>query len=102
MSRLKGGAERLTSSARDRAWRFRRVRFWIEFLIASAALILGLVTLVWRDWIEAVFGVDPDNHSGAVEWLVVAGLLVVAAVVGTAARFEWRRLQLAPGQSPAA
>ena len=89
-------------SARDRAWRARRGPFWIESLIAGASLFLGLMTLVWRDWIEGVFGVDPDNHSGAVEWLVVAGLLVVAAVVGAAAHFEWRQLQLALGESPAA
>jgi uncharacterized membrane protein YcjF (UPF0283 family) len=76
--------------------RVRRARFWTESLIAGAALVLGLMTLVWRDWIEAVFGVDPDNHSGALEWLVVAGLLVVAAVMGTVARVEWRRLQPAP------
>jgi hypothetical protein len=77
----------------------RRVRFWIEASIAGAALFLGLLTLVWRDWIEAVFGVDPDNHSGALEWLLVAGLLVVAAVVGIVARFEWRRLQLVSTRS---
>jgi hypothetical protein len=102
MSRLSGAAERPTSSAQDRAWRVRRVRFWIESLIAGAGLILGLVTSVWQDWIEGVFGVDPDYHSGATEWLVVAGLLVVAAVMGAAARFDWRRLHLAPGQIPAA
>jgi hypothetical protein len=100
MSRPRDAAEHLKSSSRIRTWRVRRVRFWIESLVAGASLILGLVTLVWQDWIEGVFRVDPDNHSGAVEWLVVAGLLVVAAVVGTVARFEWRQLQLASVKAP--
>jgi hypothetical protein len=101
MNRLSDALEYVKSSARGRAWRVRRVRFWIESLIAVASLILGLVTLVRRDWIEGVFGVDPDNRSGTVEWLVVAGLLV-AAGVGTAARFEWRQLQLASFKAPPA
>ena len=84
------------------AARIRRVRFWIESFIAGASLILGLVTLLWRDWIEFVFGFDPDNHSGALEWVVVAGLLVVAAAMGTVARSEWRQLPPASAQSPAA
>jgi hypothetical protein len=90
MSDRKGAADRPSLSARDRA---RRVRFWIELVIAGAATLLGLLTLVWPDWIEGVFGVDPDNHSGDLEWLVVVALLVVAAVMAGAARFEWRRLQ---------
>jgi hypothetical protein len=84
------------------AVRIRRFRFWIESFTAGASLILGLVTSVWRDWIEAVSGFDPDSHSGALEWFVVAGLLVVAAAAGTAARSEWRQLQSASAQSPAA
>ena len=85
-----GAADRPSLSARDRA---RRLRFRIELVIAGAATLLGLLTLVWPDWIEGVFGVDPDSHSGDLEWLVVVALLGVAAVMTGAARFEWRRLQ---------
>lgn len=69
----------------------RRARFWFEFALSVASGFLGLVTLVWRDWIEAVFRLDPDRHSGALEWLIVLGLLLTAAVAGTAARVEWGR-----------
>ena len=64
---------------------------WVEAVAACAAAVLGLVTLFWRDWIEAVFGVDPDHGNGSAEWLAVAGLLALAAVLIVSARFEWRR-----------
>jgi hypothetical protein len=53
--------------------------------------MLGLVTLVWGDWIELVFGVDPDHSSGALEWLIVLGLLLTASITGALARAEWGR-----------
>jgi hypothetical protein len=90
MSDRNGAADRPSLSARNRG---RRIRFWIELVIAGAATLLGMLTLVWPDWIEGVFGVDPDNYSGDLEWLVVVALFVVAAVMAGAARFEWRRLQ---------
>jgi|SRR3954462_4934090 hypothetical protein len=86
--------------AHDRAWKARRLRFWAESSIAGAALCLALLTLVWRDWIEEIFGVDPDNHSGALEWFIVVGLLLVAAALAVTARVEWRRLRPALGQGP--
>src|SRR2546423_929222 len=41
-----------------------RTRFWIEAGLASLTTLLLLLTLVRRDWIEAMFGIDPDNYSG--------------------------------------
>jgi hypothetical protein len=100
MNELNGDAGR-HSSAHDhaRAWGTRRLRFWIESSVAGTSLLLALLTLVWRDWIEAIFGVEPDNHSGEFEWLIVAVLLVVAVAMAITAHFEWRRLKLAVAQS---
>jgi hypothetical protein len=70
--------------------RLRR-RFYVETVIGGVAGVLGVLTVFWRDWIEALTGFDPDNHDGSVEWLIVAGLLVVAVVLGALARVEWRR-----------
>ncbi|MGC4875716.1 ABC transporter permease [Micromonospora sp. DT43] len=71
-----------------------RTRFWVE--VASAALfaVLFVLTLLWKDWLEA-FGFEPDNHDGTVEWLMVAGLFVLSALFAVSARFEWRRTALA-------
>ncbi|HEX7581452.1 MAG TPA: hypothetical protein VF321_00070 [Gaiellaceae bacterium] len=68
-----------------------RTRFWIESALAGASAFLFALTLVWKDWIEAIFGVDPDHSSGAIEWAIVAALLVVTLVATLLARAERRR-----------
>ena len=70
----------------------RRVMFAVEFLLACGAVVLAAITAIWRDWIEIVFGIDPDNHSGTLEWVIVGFCLTVAVVSGAAARAQWRRL----------
>ena len=65
-----------------------RVRLELGLAIASAAL--AVVTLISREWIELVFGVDPDNGSGSLEWLIVALLLALSIAMYTIARWERR------------
>ncbi|HEY1366956.1 MAG TPA: hypothetical protein VGF23_07585 [Gaiellaceae bacterium] len=67
-----------------------RPRFWSEVVLASASGFLFVLTLFWKDWLEA-FGWDPDGGNGAVEWLIAAALLAAAFVFGALARREWRR-----------
>jgi hypothetical protein len=68
-----------------------RRRFWLEAGMATVTSILFVITLVQRDWIEIVFGVDPDNRNGTLEWLIVGVLLVVTITLFTLACYEWRR-----------
>jgi hypothetical protein len=63
-----------------------RVRFWLEAALASLCGFLAMLTLFWRDWIEAISGLDPDRHNGSFEWAIVAGLFLVSLVLGVAAR----------------
>ena len=79
------------------ARRLNRIR--IESAIALLATFLGLLTLVWTDWIEVVFRVDPDGHSGAAEAGVVLGLFAVALLLGSVAGFERHRARAATAQS---
>ncbi len=72
-----------------------RWRFWLEIGMAIVTSILFVITLVQRDWIEVVFGVDPDSRMGTLEWLIVAALLVVTITLFTLASYEWRRAQVA-------
>ena len=71
------------------------VRFWVEAVLSGAFLVLMIVTLISREWIELLFGVDPDNGSGALEWALVIALGVAALVSGLLARADWRRAQTA-------
>lgn len=64
----------------------------LETAVAAVTGLLGILTIFWHDWIEALTGWDPDQHNGAAEWLIVAGLLVVAVAMGIAARRHWRLL----------
>ena len=68
-----------------------RRRYWFELGLAVLAGALALLTLVNREWIEVVFGVDPDQGSGALEWGIVFALAGVAVVSAVAARAERRR-----------
>ena len=72
-----------------------RRRFWIEAGTATVTSVLFLITLVQGDWIEIVFGVDPDNRNGTLEWLIVGVLLVVTITLFTLASYEWRRARAA-------
>jgi hypothetical protein len=75
-----------------------RKRFWLEAALATITSILFVITLFWKDWIEIVFGVDPDLGNGLLEWSIVGTLLVVTIVLLVLTRYEWRRIRIAPGQ----
>lgn len=68
-----------------------RVRFWAESVLGGLSAVLCAVTVLWRDWIEVAFRVDPDAGSGALEWAIVLALAVAAIAAGALARAEWRR-----------
>jgi hypothetical protein len=68
-----------------------RIWFYAETILGFLSAALFVYTLFTRDWIEALFNVDPDQGQGWVEWSIVGGLLVLAFVCGYLARREWRR-----------
>jgi len=74
-----------------------RLRMWLETILASTTGVLFLITLVWRDWIERVFGIEPDGGNGSLEWLIVGGLLVATITLFVLARVEWQRSRTAMG-----
>jgi DMSO/TMAO reductase YedYZ heme-binding membrane subunit len=71
-----------------------RRRFWLESVLGSFTSVLAVITIFWHDWIETIFGVDPDKGSGTAEWLVVLALLTITSALAAAARVEWRRARL--------
>ena len=68
-----------------------RPRFWVNSFLAALSGLLCLITPIWPDWIEFISGWDPDQHSGTVEWLIAAALLIISTVMIALARTEWRR-----------
>lgn len=66
------------------------LRVGLEAAITLFAGALGVLTLVWRDWIEFLTGRDPDHHNGDAEWLVVAVLLAIAVAMGTVSLRHWK------------
>jgi uncharacterized membrane protein YidH (DUF202 family) len=63
---------------------------WLETALAALSACLFLVTLVWHEWIEAVFGVDPDHGDGSIEFVITLVLLGFAITASLVARTEWR------------
>lgn len=68
----------------------------LEMTVALCAGVLGILTIFWHDWIEALTGWDPDHDNGSLEWIVVVGLLAVAITMGLVARRHWRLLAAVP------
>src|SRR5262245_11048677 len=73
-----------------------RRRFWLEATVAVASVATLVVTVAWHDWIEIVFGVDPDDGNGSLEWLVVASIVISGLTSSALARREWGRTQAGP------
>ena len=70
-----------------------RTRFWLELVCGLLSAALLVVTLITREWIELIFGVDPDHGSGTLELAIAYGLLSVSIVSGVLAVHELRRAQ---------
>jgi len=69
-------------------------RVWLESICGSITGILAILTLFWPQWIEAVFGIDPDGGNGSAEWLTVGILLIATVLLAVNAHFVWRRTRL--------
>lgn len=68
--------------------------FWVESVLASFTGFLAVLTLVWPDWIEGVFGLDPDHNNGFFEWGLVIGCALLTVLFAALARRAWRRAPL--------
>lgn len=70
--------------------------FWVEAVLAFLTLSLGMLTLFWDDWIEGIFGFDPDQSDGSFERGLVIALFVATVLLGALAARSWRKATLAP------
>ena len=51
----------------------------------------GLLALVTLTFLEIILGVDPDNHDGSLEWIIVVACLCIAVIFAVLARQQWRK-----------
>ena len=70
-----------------------RRRFWVEAFSGILGGILGLITVVWPDWIELLSDWDPDQHDASVDWMVAGGFLAFAAAMAIMATIELRTVR---------
>ena len=67
------------------------VRFRLEVALAVIGAALFALTLVFPEWIEELTGIEPDNGSGAAEFVVAGIFLLTAVVSGVMARRTYLR-----------
>jgi hypothetical protein len=71
--------------------RHPRRRFWIESAILVLSVASLAATLIDKEWIEALTGLDPDAGSGALEWGLTLAFAAAALLSASLAWLEWRR-----------
>ena len=71
------------------------LRARIEVVLAAILGMATILTAVWPDWIEGLFGFDPDGGNGTTEWWIVVVLSVATIAVAALARRDLRDLRVA-------
>ncbi|HKR70579.1 MAG TPA: hypothetical protein VJT16_17195 [Streptosporangiaceae bacterium] len=66
------------------------LRARIEVVLAAVLGIATILTAVWPDWIEELFGFDPDGGNGTIEWWIVVAFAVATVAVAALARRDLR------------
>ena len=72
-----------------------RFLYWIEVGAALLSAFLAVLSVLWKDWIELLFDVDPDNGSGALEFGLALAFAAVALILSLVARRQ-HRVHLSP------
>ena len=69
------------------------IRWRLELALASFFLILAVLTAATPNWIEVIFHVDPDAGNGSLEWALVVGFGVFAAIATMMGRRHYVAMQ---------
>jgi hypothetical protein len=69
-------------------------RRWFSGALAVISAALLMLTLTWPQWIEGIFGVEPDSGDGSFELMVVLGLAALAVASSAEVIAGWRRARL--------
>ena len=66
------------------------LRARIEIVLSALLGAATILTAVWPDWIEGLFGVSPDGGNGSAEWWIVAVLAAITVATAALARRDLR------------
>jgi hypothetical protein len=66
------------------------LRARIEIVLAAILGLATILTAVWPNWIEGLFGFDPDGGNGTTEWWIVVVLAVTTIAVAALASHDLR------------
>jgi hypothetical protein len=66
-------------------------RLWVELALAVISALLTVLTVAWPDWIEGLFGVNPDAGSGSSEWGITLAFFVATVALAALTGRTWRR-----------
>lgn len=64
-------------------------RGWIEGGLAALTAAMALLTIAWPEWIEGIFGIEPDGGNSAREWAFVAASGLAALTLSLLGRADW-------------
>jgi hypothetical protein len=84
-------SERNQPNVRGRMSRSITARFLIEIVLAACSAVATGLSIVWPQWIEAVFEEAPDAGDGSAERLIAVVFLAAMIIFSWLARREWRR-----------
>jgi hypothetical protein len=65
------------------------LRLWIETALGVVSAVALIMTLTMPDWIERIFGFEPDGGNGSTEW----GLTTFLAIATLGLFFDAHRLR---------
>lgn len=68
-----------------------RMRIWVECVLAAVCAILAISSMIWGNWIELLFDVEPDGGDGSFEWGIVVMFALAAVIFAVLARLEFHR-----------
>jgi hypothetical protein len=69
------------------------LRFRLSAVLTVVLAGITVLTAIVPDWVEEVFGVDPDGRSGAAEWTLVLVLAVLTVATAATTAVQWRGLR---------
>lgn len=68
------------------------LRFWMQSALAALSAVLFVLTLITREWVEALTGFEPDNGNGTFEFALAIALFALSVLTGTTATRTYRRV----------